>query len=232
VLNVLNSYEQLAGGKHGFIDSTTVSTGAAHPPSGATGSIAALGGWDFNTNSSGTTSDSVNHYYLNVTNLLAGSKFVATATLVWNRQQNQSSINNLNLFLYNCANSNLVTCSTSIVDNVEHIYVPQLAQGRYDLQVWKAGGIPGFSIISAAEPYALAFEFVPQPILSISGGMNPELTWPVFPSGFEVESTTNLISDAWNTNNLPAPSITNGSNCILLNATNASQFFRLREPNL
>ncbi|HEY5040881.1 MAG TPA: S8 family serine peptidase, partial [Verrucomicrobiae bacterium] len=47
VLNVLNSYEQLAGGKHGYVISTTVSTGGAHPPTGATGSIAVLSGWDF-----------------------------------------------------------------------------------------------------------------------------------------------------------------------------------------
>jgi len=232
VLNVLNAYEQLAGGKHGFVASTTVSTGAAHPPNGATGGIAVLSGWDFNTNSSGTNSDTVNHYYFNVTNPLAGVEFSGTATLVWNRQQNQSDINSLNLFLYNCANSNLITCSTSMVDNVEHIYVPQLTQGRYDLQVWKAGGIPGFSIVSAAEPYALAFEFVLQPTLAIGGGANPMLTWPLYPAGFLVETATNLISPAWTTNNLQASGITNGSNYILLNADNANQFFRLRKPNL
>jgi len=36
VVNVFNAYEQLAGGKHGFIASTTVGTGGAHPPTGAT----------------------------------------------------------------------------------------------------------------------------------------------------------------------------------------------------
>lgn len=232
VLNVLNSYEELAGGKHGFVVSTSVSIGAAHPPNGATGSIATLSGWDFNTNSSGSTSDTVKHYYFNVTNQSAGVTFAATATLVWNRQQGQSDINNLNLFLYSCANSNLVASSTSMVDNVEHIYLPQLAPGRYDLQVWKAGGIPGLAIVSAAEPYALAFAFVPQPILAISDGSNPVLGWPVYPAGFLVESTTNLIVATWNTNDLPAPGITNGSNYILLEATNACQFFRLSAPNL
>ena len=52
VLNVFNSYEQLAGGKHGYIASTSVPTGSAHPPTGATGTIGALSGWDFNTNTS------------------------------------------------------------------------------------------------------------------------------------------------------------------------------------
>ena len=232
VLNVLNAYEQLAGGKHGFVQSTTVSLGGAHPPAGATGSVPVLSGWDFNTNSSGTTSDTVNHYYFNVTNPPVEAEFTATATLVWNRQKSQSGINNLKLFLYNCANSNLVADSTSVVDNVQHIYVPRLAQARYDLQVWKAGGTSGGTIVSAAEPYALAFQFVPQPVLAFSSGAIPMLTWPVYPSGFGLQSTTNLMSGAWSTNDLPPVDITNGSNIILLNATNVNQFFRLRAPNL
>jgi hypothetical protein len=231
VLNVFNSYEQLVGGKHSFITTTTVSMGGAHPPTGATGNISVLNGWDFNTNSSTTFDDAVNHYYFEVTNNVGGAQFTATATLVWNRQKNQSSINNLNLFLYNCANSNLVLCSTSVVDNVEHIYVPQLAPGRYDLQVWKAGGIPVVNIVSAAETYALAWEFVPTPTLAItsSGGV-PAITWPLYPAGFFVESTTDLLSPDWSTNSLPASVITGQQNYLLLNATNPEQFFRLSSP--
>ena len=60
-----------------------------------------LSGWDFNTNTSSATTDAVNHYYFNVTNGLNNATFTATATLVWNRQQNKTAINNLNLFLYN-----------------------------------------------------------------------------------------------------------------------------------
>ena len=231
LLNVFNSYEELVGGKHGYIGSTSVSIGGAHPPTGATGSIAVLSGWDFNTNTSSATADSVNHYYFNVTNILAGAEFTATATLVWNRQQNQSGINNLELFLYNAANSNLVTCSTSLVDNVQHIFVPALAPGRYDLQVWKAGGIPGVSIVSLPEPYALAFAFT-APTISVTGlGTSVLLSWPVYPAGFCVEATTNLGAPAWTTNNLPSAAITNSLNNLLLNATNAAQFFRLRQPN-
>jgi hypothetical protein len=228
VLNVLNSYEQLAGGKHGFIATATVALNGAHPPTGATSAIPVLSGWDFSTNTSSLLSDRVNHYYFNVTNGLAGANFIAAATLVWNRQKNQSSINNLNLFLYDCANSNLVNCSTSAVDNVEHLYIPQLAPGRYDLQVWKAGGI---GIVSAAEPYALAWEFVsPNPAIAISG-TNIALTWQVFPAGFTIESASDLASPNWSTNNLPASVIMNGQNCLLLNATNNAQFFRLRTPD-
>jgi hypothetical protein len=234
VLNVFNAYEQLAGGKQNYIATTSVGTGAAHPPNAAAGTISSLSGWDFNTNTSASFSDVINHYYFTTTNNPANAKF--TATLVWNRQKNQSSINNLNLFLFNTANSNLVTCSTSKVDNVEHIYVPQLPPGRYDLQVWKAGGIAPVNIISAAEPYALAWNFVlpptNPPVLNIAkSGTNVVLSWPILPNGFVVQAATNLNpSITWSTNNLPAPAYTNGQNYLWLNATNAAQFFRLLWP--
>ncbi len=228
VLNVFNAYEQLAGDKRSFIVSTTVTVGSAHPPTGATGTIAVLNGWDFNTNTSSFFNDAVKHYYFNVTNNAGNSNFTGTATLVWNRHQNQTAINNLSLFLYNCANSNLVTCSTSAVDNVEHIFVPRLAAGRYDLQVWKAGG---FSTVSTAEPYALAFAFVSPSLTITPSGGNVTLAWPVYPAGFLIEATTNLVSPAWTNNNLPASVITNSMNNLILNATNAQQFFRLRQPN-
>ena len=103
---------------------TTVSTDSPHPPTGATGTVGALSGWDFNTNTSSSTSDEMNHYYFNVTNGLNNAAFTATATLVWNRQPNRTNINNLDLFLYNAASSNLVAASTSLVDNVEHLLLP------------------------------------------------------------------------------------------------------------
>ncbi len=227
VVNVFNSYEQLAGGKQNFIAATTVANGGAHPPNGATGTISGLNGWDFSTISSGklpTQFDAVNHYYFNVTNNSAAARFIGTATLVWNRQKGQSAINNLNLFLYNCANSNLIASSVSTVDNVEHIFVPQLAPGRYDLQVWKAGGI---GIVSAAEPYALAFSFTPVDLNIAFTGTNAMLTWPAYPAGFRVETTPSLATSAWTTNQVPASLFTNGQNVIWLNTTNSAQFFRL-----
>lgn len=231
VLNVLNAYQQLAGGKQGYIASTSVAKGGAHPPNGAPGTIGSLTGWDFNTNSSGITTDVIEHYYFNVTNSASGGTFAATATLVWNRQLHQTGINNLSLFLYNCANSNLVLCSTSLVDNVEHIFVPQLAQGRYDLQVWKAGGIPSAQIVSAAEPYALAWTFVSPTLAIARAGANAAITWPLYPAGFSVQTTTNLLPPvSWSANNLSASAITNGINYLGLNATNPAQFFRLVSP--
>ena len=228
ILNVFNSYEQLAGGKHGYIVSASVSTGGAHPPTGATGTVSTLSGWDFNTNSSSINFDGVNHYYFNVINSPSNTAFTATITLVWNRQQNQTDINNLDLFLYNAANSNLVAASTSVVDNVEHVFIPQLPQGRYDLQVLKNGGT---NAVSKSETYALAFEFFSMPLNIAPSGTNAALTWPVYPTGFVVESATNLISPAvWSTNNISPPIVTNNQNYILIYVTNVNQFFRLRRP--
>lgn len=227
VVNVFNAYQQLAGGKHGFIISTSVSSGAAHPPTGATDTVSVLNGWDFNTDTSSAINDAINHYYFNVTNAANSANFTATATLVWNRQQSQTGINNLNLFLYNAANGNLITCSTSLVDNVEHLFVPQLASGRYDLQVWKASGVG----VSFSETYALAWEFSSQTLSITNSGANTTLSWPAYPAGFRVEAATNLISAVWSTNDLSSPGITNSRNSLILNATNTQQFFRLRQPN-
>jgi hypothetical protein len=228
VVNVLNSYEQLAGGKNSCILSTTAALDGAHPPTGATGTIGVLSGWDFSTNNSSASSDATRHYYFNVTNNLNSAQFTATATLVWNRHKSETNINDLNLYLYNCVNSNLVACSTSLVDNVEHIFVPQLAQGRYDLQVWKAGGIT----VTTNEAYALAFEFYSDTLAITQAGTNSVLSWPVYPAGFLVEAATDLAAPVWSTSNLPPSVITNSRNSLILQATNANQFFRLRRPNL
>ena len=230
LLNVFNSYEQLAGGQHGYIAATSVPSGSEHPPNGATGTIGALSGWDFNTNTSGTSSDEINHYYFNVTNGFSNATFAATATLVWNRQQNKTAINDLDLFLYNAATSNLVASSTSLVDNVEHVFMPQLASGRYDLQVWKAGGMPGLSIVSFSESYALAWEFSSTRLNAAPSGTNLVLTWPIYPDGLVLASAANLAAPViWSTN-YPAPVLTNNLNRILVSATNASGFFHLQPP--
>lgn len=230
MVNIFNAYEQLAGGKHSFIFSNSVPDGGPHPPTGAPGAIGSLNGWDFDTISSQTiplisTNDGVAHYYFNVSNNVPGSTFSATATLVWNRQLAQSAINNLNLFLYNALSSNLVAASTSVVDNVEHIWVPQLPQGRYDLQVLKSGG----SSVSASETYALAFAFNSMELSVAYNGTNTTLTWPPYPDGYQVETTASLSSPIWTTNQLPSAVLTNGWNTMVLPPAETAQFFRLQQ---
>jgi hypothetical protein len=230
VLNVFNSYAQLTGGKNSNIVSTTTSLGGAHPPTGATGTVAVLSGWDYAAISSSNALDRVNHYCFNVTNGPDQPWFTATATLVWNRQQGKANINDLDLFLYDALSSNRVAWSTSLVDNVEHVFVPELPPGRYDLQVLKKGGtLGGNRRVTATETYALAFEFF-CPTLQIAGSdTNAVVTWPVYPAGFALESTANLATTAW-TPNAAVPVITNNQNQVVVGAGGGGQFFRLRRP--
>jgi hypothetical protein len=227
-LDVFNSYEQLIGGKHGWNFSTNIPMGTAHPPVVTTASVSVLNGWDFNTNNSSSSKDAVNHYFFNVTNDVIGSGFTLTATLVWNRHSGETDINNLALYLYNAANSNLVAASTSVVDNVQHVFVRELPQGRYDLQVWKAGGT---SIVSTNETYALAWAIVSEFLKVKESGTNLVLSWPVYPDGYAVASTPALASVAWSTNGIPASVLTTNQNVVLLPDNNGNQFFRLQTPN-
>ncbi len=227
ILDVLESYGQLTGGKHGYIAAGTVTNNAPHPPTGATGNISNLVGWDFNTVSSGPTNDAINHYCFRVTNGAGGSPFSATITLVWNRQYNQTSINNLDLFLYDMSNGNLVASSTSRVDNVEHIFLPQLPAGRYDLEVLKHGG----SIVSASETYALAFEFFAAQltVTPVPGGVL--LSWPVYPDAFQLQSC-NGPKSPWSFVSA-TPGITNGQNFVFAGTGIPMEYFRLcrwRDP--
>jgi hypothetical protein len=227
VLNVFNSYKQLTGGKHGYIVASAVPLGNPHPPTGTGGTIVALSGWDFNTITSSPASDEINHYYFNVTNGSSNAAFTATATLVWNRQLDKTNLNNLDLFLYDAVSSNLVAASTSVVDNVEHLWLPQLPQGRYDLQVLKNGGLNPASI---TETYALAFEFFSLSLKVTQAGTNVLLTWPIYPTGFTLNTTASLTPPiAWNALNTTSTA-TNGLNQVTWGVSNTSQFFRLQRP--
>ena len=231
ILNIFNSYHELVGGKQAYQGTTTVSNSAPHPPPpGSHASEPVLSGWDFNSISSTGASDKINHYFFTLTNTPGSGPYTVTATLVWNRQQNQVGINNLDLFLYNAATSNLVAASTSMVDNVEHIYVPQLPPGNYDLEVLKHGG--GF--VTASENYALAFEFFVMPLAAtpVAGGV--KFTWPAYPAGFILESNASLASPgSWAGNPTAfAPVFSNGQNSVFVNSPGgAPSYYRLiRSP--
>jgi hypothetical protein len=225
VLNVFNSYMQLAGGKHAHIDSSSVSTSSPHPPTGAAGNVSGLSGWDFNSITNTPLTNAVCHYYFNLTNTTGNGPFTATVTLVWNRQFSQNNINDLDLYLYDAGSGNLVASSTSRVDNVEHIFIANLPPGRYDLQVLKNGG----ATVSPDETYALAFEFFTMPLnLTLSAG-NVVVTWPVYPDGFVLESSPGVGSGVnWSGVNIPSV-VTNNENSVTVNST-GSQFFRLWRP--
>ena len=223
VVNVFNSWAQLKGGQHGCIASTTNSSGGAHPPGSNTNNEPALSGWDYSAISTRTTNDTVNHYYFN---LPAANAYTLTVTLVWNRQYGKTGINDLDLFLYNAANSNLVTCSTSRVDNVEHIYLPALAAGRYDLQVLKNGSA---AQVSEGETYALAFEMFTMPLsVGLTNG-DAVISWAVAPTGFQLQSAASLAPPVLWTMVTNAVGIANNRNVVTL-PLGSNQFFRLYRP--
>jgi hypothetical protein len=227
VLNVFNSWNQLKGAQHSPIETTIVNpSGSPHPPGSNPANEASLIGWDYNTALSTTSSqDEIAHYYFNLT----GSNFYTfTATLVWNKQLNKSGINNLDFYLFNTANGNLILSSTSAVDNVEHLFLPQLASGRYDLQVLKRGS----GQAASSETYALAFEFFCMKLKIVSSNRNAILSWTNAPTGFHLAATTNLAPpSAWTTNlNFISVAMSNNQNIVTLPIAATNQFFRLQRP--
>jgi len=225
MLNLFNSWIQLKGGQHAFIESTTNYSGGAHPPGRNTNNEPVLAGWDYGALSTKTTNDVVKHYYFN---LPGSNSFALTATLVWTKHYAATGINNLNLFLYNAANSNLVTCSTSLVDNVEHVYVPSLSPGRYDLQVLKPGSA---GQISASETNALAFEIFNLPLSVRLTNDDAVVSWPVAPSGFALQSAAGLQSPvSWMTVTNPV-AITTNQCVVTVPLGGGERYFRLMQPS-
>ena len=221
VLNTYNSDLQLRGGRRVAIATNNAAMDGSHPPTSDTGNIASLRGWDYSTIQSGTQ-DRVAHYYFNLpTN---GGAFSATATLVW-KKNGAAPLKNLDLFLYNTTNNVLVTCSTSSVDNVEHIFVPKLAAGRYDLQVLKHSGSPFDS-----ENYALAFDFSPVTVSIGRNGTNVIVSWSASPAGFTLQAALSLtVPITWR--DIATTSVlSNAMNTVTLPASNSMQFFRLFRP--
>jgi hypothetical protein len=227
VVNVFNSWNQLRGGKHKPIETTSVSTNSPHPPGTNLNNEPSLVGWDYYSITNSTSTDKINHYYFN---LSGTNSYTLTATLVWNRQQTKPAINDLNLFLYNTADNSLVISSVSTVDNVEHLTLPQLTPGRYDLQVQKRATA---SQVSVNETYALAFEMFSSSLqIGPTNGNSVAITWSVSPAGFTLESSSSLTPPVpWTQVDAPVSANTNTSqNLVILPVGGDDQFFRLKRP--
>ena len=227
IVNVFNSWMQLKGGQHAFVETSSNVSGGSHPPGASTNNEPALAGWDLNSITNARSGlaykESVNHYYFR---LSGPNAFSLTATLVWHRQQNQTSVNDLNLFLYDTANSNLVAHSVSTVDNVEHIFLPSLPPGRYDLQVQKNP----IGQVSTSETYALAFEFFNLKLSLSQSGTNLVLSWPLAPAGFRLVSTASLSPPIVWTTASATIAISNDQNVAVIPPSANGQFFRLQRP--
>jgi uncharacterized repeat protein (TIGR03803 family) len=85
-----------------------------------------------------------------------------------------------------------------------------------------SGGTSGngtvFAITLPGPPQLTILRFEPNIIL----------TWPTNPTGYAVQSTTNLAAPIWATN-LPPPAIVNGQNTVTVPISGGQQFFRLSQ---
>lgn len=226
ILNVFNSWNQLKGGKRAFIESTSVTSGNPHPPGANPGNEPVSTGWDLNSLANADSShDQINHYYFN---LPGSNSLTLTATLTWLKPHGSSSINDLNLFLYNTANGNLILSSTSTVDNVEHLFTSSLPPGRYDLQVQKNP----HGEVSSSETYALAFEFFNLSLSIVQSNANVIISWPLAPAGFQLESGPSITPPVTWTPVTSAVTVDTNAhiNVVTLPITATNQFFRLQRP--
>ncbi|HEY2588167.1 MAG TPA: S8 family serine peptidase [Tepidisphaeraceae bacterium] len=168
-VDAANAVQELDAGR-ALLDIPTWSPlGGTHAPLNLHGLFSNKpSGWDFGAIASSPKLDAVNHYLFTV----SGSSTL-TATLVWNRQFNQSTINNLDLNLYNVDTHALVAQSISGVDNVEELYMTGLPAGHYDIEVLKHGGTPGVTPgdVSNTELYSLAFNFARGSTAPTTGGI-------------------------------------------------------------
>ncbi len=192
IVHALNSYRQLRGGKQSYTVANSVSAGDSHLPPAATTNIPVRRGWDYNTIDNGNNKDAINHYFFDV-NSTTHTSYVFTTTVAWQRANHSSTIKNLNLYLYNASNNVLVASSESLVNNVEHVYVPELPPGRYDVQVLKT------SVLGSSETYALAWDFGPveAPILTnptVMGGQFQAQVHAEPSQAVVVQCSTNLQS--------------------------------------
>ena len=227
VVNVFNSYQHLVGGQQGFTDASSIVVGGAHPPTSVGGKVPVLRGWDFRTITSTVVQDRVHHYFFELGGSPSGV-FIVEVTLAWNRQLNQTGINDLDLFLYDTRDNTLAVSSQSTVDNVEHLFVNGLKPGRYDLQVLKNGGLT--KRVTDDETYALAFDFVPVK-LGVAGTENQlVLSWPGSAMGYNVQSNPFLTQpNGWANLNNPVVA-SNGLNTVRVSIAVGNQFFRLQKP--
>jgi hypothetical protein len=153
ILNVFNSYTDLAAGRHA--PAARVASSSPGHPAMTTGNAAPFPqGWDYRGIQNGATTEAVNHYLIATTGTGA-----LVSTLVWDKGYNASAINNLGLFLYDHTGA-LVASSTSAVDNVQQLYVTGLPPADYDIEVVKGAGRTGTpGVVTGHETYALVWDF-------------------------------------------------------------------------
>src|SRR5262249_50281558 len=144
---------------------------------------------------------------------------------IWDRALSTNSINDLDLFLYRTSDGAQIALSKSMIDNVEHLYIPSLPPGRYDLQVLKNSGTKS---ITPSETYALAFETFVIGMAITKQGNNVVISWPLYPNGFTLESTPGLSPPITWTPVTNTPVISNNTYQMTVNSLSNMSYYRLR----
>lgn len=226
VLNVFNSWNQLRSGRITRQETTSVTGAAAHPPGSVSESVTNRAGWIFASITNNAAEDTVQHHYIDLP--VGPTSYGATLTLVWNKQEGRSALNDLDLHLLDAVSGESMGQSTTFVNNVEHLHLTRLAPGRYDLQVLKNFGTPSTGRVSASETYAVAFEFYSVDLDVQPGTGSVHLSWPLAPDGFQLESAADLPGPWMPVN--ASPVIIGNQKTVDLVSTNTQQFYRLRRP--
>lgn len=175
VLNVNDSFNQLAGGQHTFSVSNTTSLGTISTSTTFQNGISSLDGWDLRsltTTTHPSAKDSVNHYFFD---LSSSGSLSLTATLTWNSVTTASTdtINNFDLVLVNSTTSEIVWQSVSTAYNVEQVYATGLQGAKYDLQVILRGGS------NITDTYAVVWSWT-----SIAAVPESDYVWMIGAMGF------------------------------------------------
>lgn len=183
IVNAYNSYMNLAGGFAAKSATTHVLIGTNHPAPTASTFQHHLG-WTSGSVTASLLTDGVDHYFLDLS--APAASYGLTATLVWDRaaggvtdttdsngnpvtQYQITTLQNLDLYLYNMDTHTFVDSSVSTVDNVEELYETNLAPGHYDVQVLLHGG----TLSTETQNYALAWRaLATAPSGTIAGDAN------------------------------------------------------------
>jgi len=152
-----------------------------------------------------------------------------------------ASLGNNNLFLANYDSAGIFQWATmdGTTNNnfsTDYDHASRMAVGATGLVI--GGRVPAtgsFGSITFTNPpgwemFVARIDFPPPSVGIKAIGTNVHLCWPMVPSGYALESTTNLASETiWQTEGFQ-PTNANGTNYLALPNSSPEQFFRLHRP--
>jgi hypothetical protein len=179
IVNVNNSFNQLAGGQHAYSVTNKTSLGTISTSTSFQNGITSLNGWDLRSLSTTThpsAQDAANHYFFDLSS--TSGTFSLTATVTWNSITNSftgtDTINNFDLALVDSITGQIVWQSVSTDYNIEQIYLTGLAADKYDLQVILRGGS------ATTDTYALVWSWE----ASLTAVPESDFVWVIGVFGF------------------------------------------------